>query len=95
MDFTKVKSCKIYPAVGISRLGNSATEFFIGPELPGVTVEPEGGFKGRGGFVKRQGARFRVYAFDAAGNVVGECRLDEPGVEITWTVSLANKGVLA
>ncbi|HTU48776.1 MAG TPA: LodA/GoxA family CTQ-dependent oxidase [Bryobacteraceae bacterium] len=91
MDFSKVKTCKIYPSIGIARLGNSPAEFFIAPELPGVTVEPEGGYKDRAGLIKRQGARFRVYAFDAAGQVLGECRLDEPGVDIVWTVNLANK----
>jgi hypothetical protein len=91
MDFSKVKICKIYPAIGIARLGNSPTDTFIGPELPGVTAEPGGGYKDRNGCVKRQGARFRIYAFDAAGKPLGECRLDEPGVEIAWTVTLANK----
>ena len=91
MDFSKVKACKIFPAIGIARLGNSKTETFVGPDLPGVTTEPEGGYKDRSGMIKRQGAKFRIYAFDAAGNVLGECRLDEPGVQIAWTVTLANK----
>ena len=91
MDFNKVKVCRIYPGIGIARVGNSEKEFFIGPEVPGATVEPPGGYKDRRGFVKRQGARFRIYAFDAAGKVLGECRLDVPGVEIAWTVTLANK----
>jgi L-Lysine epsilon oxidase N-terminal len=43
MDFSNVKTCKIYPAIGIARLGNSPTDTFIGPELPGVTIEPNGG----------------------------------------------------
>jgi hypothetical protein len=90
MDFSKTTACKIYPGIGIARLGNSATDFFIGPELPSVTVAPDGGYKDKSEFVKRQGAHFRIYAFDAAGQVLGECRLDEPGVEITWTVTLAN-----
>jgi hypothetical protein len=90
MDFSKVKLCKIYPGIGIARLGNSR-EFFVGPEIPGYTVEPDGGYKDRTGQVKRQGVRFRIYAFDAGGNVLGECRLDEAGVEITWTVTLANR----
>lgn len=91
MDFSKAKTCKIYPGIGVARLGNSGAEFFIGPELPGVTIEPPGGYKDRAGRVKRQGARFRIYAFDAAGKVLGECRLDVPGVEVVWTVTLANK----
>lgn len=91
MDFSKVKTCKIYPAIGIARLGNSTSDFFIAPELPGVTVEPPGGYKDPAGRVKRQGARFRIYAFDAAGKNLGECKLDVPGIEIIWTVTLANK----
>ena len=30
-----ITSIKIHPAIGIARLGNSPTEFFIRPELPG------------------------------------------------------------
>jgi hypothetical protein len=90
MDLAKVASCKIFPPIGIARLGNSDL-FFVGPEVPDVTVEPSGGYKDRAGRVKRQGARFRIYAYDAGGEVLGECRLDEPGVEINWSVTLANK----
>jgi len=31
-----IKSIKIHPAIGIARLGNSPTGFFVGPEVPGV-----------------------------------------------------------
>lgn len=90
MDLSKVKSCKIYPPIGIARLGDSE-EYFIAPELASHTVEPDGGYKDKRGRIKRQAVRFRVYAFDGAGAVLGECRLDVPGIEVTWSVTIANK----
>jgi len=30
------KSYRIHPAIGIARLGDSPTDYFIGPEAPGV-----------------------------------------------------------
>ena len=30
------KTYKIHPSIGIARVGNSLTQFFIGPEIPGV-----------------------------------------------------------
>ena len=31
----KIEYCRISPAIGIGRLGNSPDQFFIGPEVPG------------------------------------------------------------
>jgi hypothetical protein len=87
---------KIHPAIGIARVGNSPNEFFIGPEIPGVFDPPSGGYKDAGDLnkgvpprVKRQAARFRIFAYNAAGQVVQE--ITEADAEITWTVHLANK----
>ncbi|MFJ8713189.1 LodA/GoxA family CTQ-dependent oxidase [Streptomyces violaceus] len=88
MNLDDVVSCEIHPAIGISRVGNSPTEFFIGPERPGVPPEPDGGFKDTAGRVKRQAARFRVYGYDKDGNVLGELTADD--ARISWTVELAN-----
>ena len=82
--------CKIFPSIGIARLGDSETEFFLGPEAPGNAREPEGGFKDEDGRTKRQGARFRVYGFDEAGNVLQEINASTPGASITWSVQVAN-----
>ena len=79
---------KIHPAIGIARVGNSPTEFFIGPERIGQFPDPPGGFKDSQCRVKRQAARFRIYA-----------HLDDSSVEeitsavadISWTVHLVNK----
>ncbi len=89
IDTGKIAYCQIYPGVGIARIGNSPTEFFIGPETPGQVVAPVGGFKDKCGRIKRQAARFRLYAFDKDNTCLGEVTAGE-GIDITWTVHLAN-----
>jgi hypothetical protein len=97
---------KIHPAIGIARFGNSKTEFFLGPEVPGrgpvgeqngVGSEidpagPGGGFKAADG-VKPQGQRFRIFqhGFGSDSSSV-EVDLFFPKIKsIEWTVHLANK----
>ena len=89
IDTSKIAYCQIYPGVGIARLGNSPDEFFVGPETPGETASPVGGFKDKAGRIKRQAARFRLYAFDQANVCLGEVTAAD-GADITWTVHLAN-----
>ncbi|WP_144383962.1 LodA/GoxA family CTQ-dependent oxidase [Streptomyces sp. SAJ15] len=88
MNPDDVVRCEIHPTIGIARVGDSPTAFFVGPERPGVPPQPDGGFKDAAGRVKRQAARFRVYGYDADGNVLGE--LTAETAEISWTVELAN-----
>jgi L-lysine epsilon oxidase-like protein/heme oxygenase-like protein len=85
----KIAYCQIYPGVGIARLGNSPEEYFIGPEAPGHPPKPLNGFKDEAGRVKRQAARFRIYAFNEQGEAIKE--LTDKDARITWTVHLANK----
>jgi len=89
IDSARIAYCRIYPGVGIARIGNSPTEFFIGPETPGQSAAPVGGFKDKGGRIKRQAARFRLYAFDKDNACLGEVTAGEQ-IDITWTVHLAN-----
>src|SRR5262245_49139754 len=79
---------KIHPAIGIARVGNSPDEFFIGPERVGEQPDPPGGFKDAQCRIKRQAARFRIYAHHDDGTVQ-EITADE--AEITWKVHLVNK----
>lgn len=91
---------KIHPALGIARVGNHESAFFIGPEGPGsvgVEIGPDGverplaGYKADGK-VKRQAARFRVFAYDQDSS--GELRLiGEVGAEarVEWSVDLVNR----
>ncbi len=77
----------IYPPVGIARIGNS-DEYFFASDLPGKAPKPTDGFKDKDGKIKKQVARFRVYAFDKAGNVIKEITAKDAKIE--WRVHVAN-----
>lgn len=80
---------KVHPGVGIMRVGNSADAFYIGPEVPGA-VPPHGiTFRDGAGAIARQAARFRLFGYDAGGNVVGE--ITKHDASLDWGVHLANR----
>src|SRR6478735_213851 len=85
----EIVRCVISPGLGIARLGNSPDQYVIGPEAPGESPQPTGGFKDPAGRIKRQGARFRVYGLDSAGKVVREVTADVG--QVAWRVHLANR----
>lgn len=89
MDENIVRAA-IYPGIGVARVGNSQSEYIIGPEVPHGAAPPTGGYKDSSGALKRQAARFRIYGYDAAGAVVKEM-LPSDTAKITWTVHVANK----
>jgi hypothetical protein len=71
---TMAKVYKIHPAIGIARVGNHTSSFFVGPEAPGKpAIEFDSGgneipltsYK-QNGLIKRQAARFRVLRVRAA-----------------------------
>ncbi|WP_299690752.1 CTQ-dependent glycine oxidase GoxA [uncultured Tateyamaria sp.] len=81
-----VAKVRIYPALGICRVGGS-DKWFYAPEVPGLPPAPDdGNFKDGLEKIKKQVQRFRLYAFDADDNVIGELT----GDNITWGVHLAN-----
>jgi hypothetical protein len=84
-----ITTVRIHPAIGVARIGNSPGEIFIGPELPGDRAPPVGGYKDGALRIKRQAARFRIFGYDSAGNLVKELLASDASV--TWTVHLANK----
>jgi hypothetical protein len=84
----RIAAVKVFPSIGIARLGNSPDESFIGPERPGDWAPPQGGYKDADCRVKRQAARFRIYGYDSKGGLVGEVKAAD--ATITWTVHLAN-----
>jgi hypothetical protein len=83
-----IASVRIYPPIGIARLGNSPDEFFVGPQIPGVRTPPADGYKDAQCRIKRQAAEFRIYGYDAAGALVGE--VTDADAVISWTAHLAN-----
>ncbi|SDD09359.1 Iron-containing redox enzyme [Bradyrhizobium brasilense] len=99
VDLANVAYCKIFPPIGIGRVGDSEETdgYFIAPEYPGGSIETPHGpvehdafrYRDRAGRIKRQAARFRIYAFDKKDRPIGE--ITDEHAEITWTATLANK----
>lgn len=99
------KVYKIHPAIGVARLGNHPSAYYIGPEAvgsPGTELDDSGtegpptGYKADGR-VKRQAARFRVFEYeqeqDGTLRLLGEV---DAQAQVEWTVDLVNrKGALA
>ncbi|MER8513710.1 LodA/GoxA family CTQ-dependent oxidase [Mesorhizobium sp. M1060] len=92
---------RIYPGIGIARLGDHPTAFFLSPEVPGIgpleltdddTISPISVHRA-GGQVRRQGARFRVYEVesDASGTVTKYREITSKEAKIEWGVELANQ----
>jgi L-Lysine epsilon oxidase N-terminal/L-lysine epsilon oxidase C-terminal domain len=85
---TRIVRAAIHPAIGVSRLGNSADEFFIGPQVVPMPPLPAGSYRDAQHALKRQAAQFRIYGYNAAGQVVSELTADSADIE--WTVHVAN-----
>jgi hypothetical protein len=83
---------RIYPSIGVARIGDCRDSFMIGPEAPGLV--PTGPFRGADQGIKPQAARFRIYRVEVDANeneVVTEEIVARGGIEIEWNVSLANR----
>jgi hypothetical protein len=62
---TAMPTFKIHSTIGIARLGNADPDkHFIGPEVPGRPLELDLRQFRDHGLLLRQGARFRVFAYD-------------------------------
>ncbi|HYH13048.1 MAG TPA: LodA/GoxA family CTQ-dependent oxidase, partial [Thermomicrobiales bacterium] len=83
----EITHAAVFPPMGFSRVGN-AESWFLAPEVPGISIEPEGGYKESDGKIKKQVQRFRIYGYDDQGRVVRE--LTDADADITWTVRVAN-----
>ncbi len=86
---TKIVRAAIHPAVGVAHAGNSLTDYYIAPEVPGIPATAENGFKDATGALKRKAARFRIFGLNQAGEVVRELTASDADIE--WNVHLANK----
>lgn len=92
---------EIHPRIGVARLGNSPTEFYLSPETIGglpIACDESGNapgefvdqFKDSLGRIKRQAALFKI--FERSENGMREVKLSDAEIEkIVWTVHIANK----
>ena len=51
----------IHPGIGVARIGNSKTDYYIGPEVTAPQPQNPGYYRDAAGAIKRQAARFYVY----------------------------------
>jgi hypothetical protein len=100
IDPGAVRELKVYPPLGIARVGNApgAQDYVIGPEVIGGAPTLPGGspedparylsdFRTDNGQIKRQAARFRVYAHMTDGSVQ---EVTAASAQIEWRVAVAN-----
>ena len=83
---------RIYPSIGVARVGDCKDSFMIGPEAPGVA--PSGPFRGADKGLKPQAARFRIYKVEIDDNeneTVTEEIVPSNNVRIEWSVTLVNR----
>ncbi|HEU4532869.1 MAG TPA: LodA/GoxA family CTQ-dependent oxidase, partial [Polyangiaceae bacterium] len=86
---TRIVRAAIHPAIGVARVGNSADEFFLAPQVADPPPRPAGSYRDAAGALKREAAQFRIYGYNAAGEVVRE--LTAGWADIVWTVHVANR----
>lgn len=82
-----VVSVSIHPSIGIARIGNAADEWFLASDVRGGTPEDDDGYRNAKGHLKRQAARFRIYATLESGDVR---ELTAEDAKIEWRVEVAN-----
>ena len=86
---------RIYPSIGIARVGNDSSEFYIGPEIPGHPGFESNGqtvvqkYKVDSDQIKRQAARFRIFEIPDANSAPRAANLPA-GASVEWTVHLVN-----
>ena len=86
---------RIYPSIGIARIGDSSQDFFIGPESPGSL--PDGPYRDSDG-IRPQAARFRIYRIEIDANENAKATaeiLPTATTKIEWSVRLANRKAAA
>ncbi len=82
-----IESLSIHPAIGIARVGNADEDYFLAPDVIGGTPKDADGFRDAQGRIKRQVARFRIYATLHSGEVQ---EITSDTAEINWRVEVAN-----
>jgi hypothetical protein len=97
IDPDTIDTLRVYPPLGVARVGNAveADAYVIAPEvIGGPPALPDGSparlvgdFRTEAGHIKRQVARFRVYAHRKDGSVV---EVTAASARIQWRVTVAN-----
>jgi hypothetical protein len=87
MNPNDIVSVAIHPSIGIARIGNAPDDWFLATDVCGATPDDTDGFRDTDGKIKRQVARFRIYATLASGEV---CELTADNAQIEWRAEVGN-----
>jgi hypothetical protein len=97
MNPASIEALRVYPPLGLARIGNAkgSADYVIGPEvIGGPPTLPNGNlaryvsdFRADDGSIKRQAARFRIYAHFKDGTVE---EVTAASARIEWRVAIAN-----
>lgn len=87
-DLGRIVRAEIHPAIGIGRVGNAQSAYYLTPQVPNPAPKPPGSYRDETGAIKREAVQFRVYGYDADGHVVAELTADNASIE--WVAHLAN-----
>ncbi|MGJ8625863.1 MAG: LodA/GoxA family CTQ-dependent oxidase [Sulfitobacter sp.] len=87
MTTDDIVSVAIHPAIGIARIGNAPDDWFLAADVRGATPQDADGYRDAEGRIKRQVARFRIYATLKSGDI-RELTADEADIE--WEVEVGN-----
>ena len=80
VDDKKIHSLRIYPAIGLARVGGS-TKSFLSPEIPGIPPFDNDNYKEGNSLIKKQVQRFRIYAFNKNNQVIKEITEADAAIE--------------
>ncbi|WP_108868328.1 LodA/GoxA family CTQ-dependent oxidase [Aquimarina aquimarini] len=93
MTNKKLPKFRIYPSIGIARLGNGPAtkeEVIFSPEIPWANLyETDQEYRTSDGAIKKQAQRFYIYECDANGVPIKP--IDAKDYDIEWSVEVANK----
>jgi hypothetical protein len=84
---------RIYPSIGVARLGNGPAEkqdVIFSPEIPWANLfETDNHYLMPDGKIKKQAQRFYIYECDKSGKPVRQ--IDTADYDVRWTAEVANK----
>ncbi|MFC5050524.1 LodA/GoxA family CTQ-dependent oxidase [Rubritalea spongiae] len=87
-DLSRIVRAEIHPAIGVGRVGNATSEYYLTPQVSTPAPRPPHSYRDATGAIKREAVQFRIYGYDAGGEVVAELTADN--AEIEWQAHIAN-----
>lgn len=87
-EIDRIVYAEIHPAIGVGRVGNAEHEYYLAPQVPNPEPKPPDSYRDECGAIKREGVQFRLFGYDAEGEVVAELTADN--AEIEWSAHIAN-----